>query len=166
MKKKILLALSLCAILVAALRVGGRQATGDTAATGIAFFMPPGNDDFSDLDARDAQNRPIRSANSQQALVTLFRENLLDLTVFASPHAVTQTMSEIELVLHLFNKLVLMNAPIVLEFLEEAIMPPSRRFVHNVHNLWVTFSVGIFAGSLLLCTCCLSKSPRCVNLRC
>ena len=75
-------------------------------------------------------------------------------------------MSEIESILHLLNKLILMNAPIVFEFLEEAIMPSSRRFVHNVHNLWVTFSVGIFAGSLLLCSCCLSKSPRRLYLRC
>jgi hypothetical protein len=84
----------------------------------------------------------------------------------ASPHAALQTMREIEPILHLFNKLILMNAPLVFEFLEDAIMPSNKRFVHNVHNLWVTFSVGIFAGSLLLCACCLSRSPRRVYLRC
>ena len=176
MKKKTLLAVSLCAILIAALRVGGRQATGDTTAGGIAYFtagvrplVNMGSDpslDFADLDVRDSQNRPVLNAESTQFLITLFRENLLDLTVFASPHAAVQTMREIESISHLINNLILMNAPMVFEFLEEAIMPSSRRFVHNVHNLWVTFSVGIFAGSLLLCTCRLSKSPRRVYLRC
>jgi hypothetical protein len=186
MKKKTLLALSLCAILVAALRVGGRQATGDTAATGTAFFMPGvrperhtagarppgrvagGSDpslDFSDLDARDSQNRPILRAESTQALATLFRENLLDLTVFAGPHAATQTMSQIESILHLLNKSILMNAPTVFGLLIEAIMPPSRRFVHNVHNLWITFSVGLFGGCLLLSALRLPRSPLRIHLR-
>jgi hypothetical protein len=166
MKKKTLLLIFFCAILVAAPQMGGRQATGDVAATRIALFFVPGSLDFSDLDARDAQNQPILKAESAQALILLFRENLLDLTVFAGPHAATQTLCEIESILHLLNKTILMNSPIVFEFLCEAIMPPTRRFVHNVDNLWITFSVGLFAGCCLLSTLALNKSPRQVYLRC
>src|SRR5438552_6954868 len=91
MKKNILLLLLLCAIPVTALREGGRQTSGDKVVTGIAFLLPQVDNDFADLDARDAQNRPIQTPSAKQTLEDLFRENLLNLTVFAAPHTITQT---------------------------------------------------------------------------
>jgi len=104
MKKTTLLLLSVCAILVAASRVGGRQATGDVAATGIAFLLPAADADLSDLDVRDLQNNPVSSPSATQELADLFRENLLNLIVFAPPHAVTATLAWIDSISHLINK--------------------------------------------------------------
>jgi len=128
--------------------------------------MPADSDNFADLDARDNQNKPLRTAESAQAIGNLFRENLLNLTVFANPHAAIETMNEVECVLHLINKSILIHMPATFELLMEAIMPPTRRFVHNVDNLWTTFSVGIFAGCLLLSAISIQRSPRQLNLRC
>src|SRR5438876_802715 len=106
MKKNTLLLLLLCAIPVAALREGGRQAIGDKAVSGIAFLLPQVDNDFSDLDVRDAQNRPIQAPSARQVLEELFRENLLNLTVFAAPHAVSETANWLNLFSHLFNRLI------------------------------------------------------------
>src|SRR5258708_3516346 len=135
MKKITLLLLLLCAIPVAALRVGGRQTPGDKAASGIAFLLPKADADFSDLDVRDAQNNRVTSPSASQELETLFRENLLQLTVFANPHIMTSVFNWLDTYSHLFNKLILMRVTIVFRIIQEAILPANRRFVHNVHNL-------------------------------
>lgn len=165
MKKKTLLLLSFCAILVAAFQVGGRQATGDNAATGIAFLPSTDLNLFSDLDARDAQNRPIIEPAAVQNLVILFRENLVILTVFATPHSTASALAWINSLSYLFDCMILPRIVFILDLFQEAIMPPTRRFVHNVDNLCVTFSVGIYFGSLLLCAFALQNSPRQVPLR-
>jgi hypothetical protein len=164
MKKTNLLLLLLCAILFAAPRVGARQVTGGKAATGIAFLVSP-QVDLSDLDVRDAQNRRIISPAAHQELTTLFRENLVNLMVFAPSHAMTVTMSWIESLSYLFNKPILHKLSIIFESIQVLILPPSRRFVHNVDNLWVTFSVGLFGGFLFLSALNLPRSPLRVHLR-
>ena len=166
MKKITLLLLLLCAIPVAALRVGGRQTPGDKAASGIAFLLPKADADFSDLDVRDAQNRAIQSPSAVHELADLFRENLVNLVVFAGAHATRETAAWLDSISGLINKSILLRLSIIFELLQDAFLPSSRRFVHNVHNLWTTFPVGISTECLLLSTFSLSRSPRKVNLRC
>lgn len=164
MKKTNLLLLSFCAILVAAPWVGGRQTPGDKAATGIAFLVSP-QVDISDLDVRDAQNHRIFSPASHEELTELFRENLVNLMVFAPSHAMAATMSWIESISYLFNRSILRKLSTIFETIQVLILPPSRRFVHNVDNLWVTFSVGLFGGFLFLSALHLPRSPLHVHLR-
>lgn len=165
MKKTNLLLVFLCAILVAAPRGGGAlRHKGAAAATGIAFLLPPAVD-LSDLDVRDAQNNPIISPTSQAELIELFRENVVNLIVFAPPHAMTATMLWIESLSNLFNKSILYRLSVVFGPIQELLFSPQRRFVHNVHNLWVTFSVGLFGGCLLLSVLFLPRSPLRVHLR-
>ena len=164
MKIKTLLLFTFCAIPVAAPRVGAHQATGGKAATGIAFLVSP-QVDLADLDVRDAQNHRIISPAAHEELTQLFRENLVNLMVFAPSHAMAVTMSWIESISYLFNKPILRKLSIIFESLQVLILPPSRRFVHNVNNLWVTFSVGLFAGILFLSALNLPRSPQRVPLR-
>ena len=165
MKKKTLLILSFCAILVAALRMGDRQATGDNAATGIAYLPSTDLNLFSDLDARDAQNHRIINPIAIQNLVTLFRENLINLKIFTAPHSTASALAWINSLSYLFNCVISSRLLIIFDLFQEAIMPSVRRFVHNVDNLCVTFSVGIYFGSLLLCAFALQNSPRHIPLR-
>jgi hypothetical protein len=136
------------------------------AVPGIAqlFYQPSA--DFSDLDVRDAQNNKIQSLPAQSNLEALFRENLLNLMVFAPPHAAASTLSWLDSFSHLFNNLILARMLIVFSLFQDAILPPIRRFVHNVHNLCISFSVGIFAGCLCLSACSLLRSPQRINIRC
>jgi len=128
--------------------------------------MPLQTPDFSDLDVRDAQNRSIESPSAAQELADLFRENLVNLVVFAGTHATRETADWLNSISGLINKSILLRLSLIFELFQDVFLPPSRRFVHNVHNLWTTFPVGIFAGCLLLSNFSLSRSPRKVNLRC
>ena len=150
MKKNILLLLLLCAIPVTALREGGRQTPGDKVVTGIAFLLPQVDNDFSDLDVRDAQNRPIQAPAAKQTLEDLFRESLLNLTVFAAPHAIAETNNWLVLFSHLLNKAIYTRLALILGLFQEACLPSNRRFVHNVHNVCITFFVGLFVLGALL----------------
>ena len=188
MKKKTLLLLLLCAptasqwlavgavpapsmggrdaIPVSALRVGGSSQQVGQSETGIAFFMPDPSLDFSDLDVRDAQNNKVQSPSASEQLETLFRENLVNLMVFASPHAMTEALSWLDSLSRLFNKLIFMRVSIAFGLLQDVFLPPSRRFVHNVHNLWITFSVGLLMSYMLLSSSSLQRSPLKIHLRC
>jgi hypothetical protein len=166
MKKITLLLLLLCAIPVAALREGGHRLSDGKAAHGIALFMSQVDTDFSDLDVRDAQGNAVQNPSAKQALETLFRENLITLTVFEKPHSMRQIYSWLDSFSHLFNKLIFMRVLIAFDALQDILLPAQRRFVHNVHNLCTTFSVGGFAGCLLLFAFTLQRSPRNIHLRC
>jgi len=133
---------------------------------GIAFLLPKIDADFSDLDARDAQNNAIKSSSASQELEALFRQNLVDLIVFVRPHSATQALNWIESLSHLFNKSILTRLSVTFNLFQDVFLPPSRRFVHNVDNLCISFSVGTFAACLWLLTCPLQRTPRKVNLRC
>src|SRR5689334_11655011 len=104
MKKKTLLLLLFCAIPVATLLEGGHRTHDGNVASGIAFLAPKVDADFSDLDVRDAQNRPVQQPSASQELETLFRENLTQLTVFARPHISAETHNWLNSFSHLFNK--------------------------------------------------------------
>lgn len=132
---------------------------------GIAF-LPQSDPDFSDLDVRDAQNRPICSPTANGELAALFRENLLNLTLYAAPHAMAEAYSIAEAFSRLFNSLIFSRVPRVLDAFLEAILPSSRRFVHNVHNLGIIFSVGVFVIFSLLAARCSVRAPLRINLRC
>jgi hypothetical protein len=135
-------------------------------AAGIAFLSLPNSSDFSDLDVRDAQNKGIESPAAVQELTTLFRENLVNLTVFAPPHAMTETFNWMDSFSHLFNKLIIVRLSVFFGVVQEAILPSTRRFVHNVHNLCTSFSVGQFRVSTILAASTSPSSPRIINLRC
>ena len=166
MKKNTLLLLLLCAIPVAALREGGRQTSGDKAVSGIAFLLPQIDNDLSDLDVRDAENRPVQAPSAKQALEDLFRENLLNLTVFAAPHAVSETNNWLILFSHLFNKSIYARLALIFGLFQEACLPSNRRFVHNVHNLCTTFFVGFFVSFSLLAVRSSAVASTRLNLRC
>src|SRR5262245_17043757 len=59
-------------------------------AAATASFMPVLDWDMSDLDVRDAQNRPIQDAQAQQSLTALFMTNLFNLTVVNNLHGIDQ----------------------------------------------------------------------------
>jgi hypothetical protein len=166
MKKITLLLLLFCAIPVAALWEGGRQLPGDKAASGIALLLPPAETDFSDLDVRDAQNRRISTPSARQALENLFRENLLDLTIFAAPHSITQIYNWLDTFSHLFNKSIYTRLITFFGLFQEAILPPTKRFVHNVHNLWITLFVPLLICSSIFASRNSIRSPDIIHLRC
>jgi hypothetical protein len=131
-----------------------------------SYLLSPISYDISDLDVRDAQNHPIKSPSASQELETLFRENLLNLTVFGNTHSFTQAMSWVESLSYLFHKSILIRLSIVFELFQDVFLPSSRRFVHNVNNLCISFSVGLFAACLMFSACSLQRTPRKVHLRC
>src|SRR5439155_10787634 len=75
-------------------------------------YLPQIDSDFTDLDVRDAQNNPVTDPSASQKLEALFRENLVNLTVFASPHAMNEVFSWLDSFSHLFNKLIFMRLSI------------------------------------------------------
>jgi hypothetical protein len=160
-KKILLLSLSLCVIPVVNSWGGG--------TTGITYagnFLPQLDLDLSDLDVRDSQNRPVQSPLAASQLASLFRENLVEFTVVLAPHGIREAVGILDEISHLFDKLILNRVPPPIRGFLETFLPPERRFVHNVHNLWAIFSVGIFAASLAFLRLCDDRSPARINLRC
>lgn len=165
MKKYTLLYLFLCAIPTIASAKGGPTLVVEPAA-GAALLLPRQPVDFSDLDARDGQNQRVQDPSAIQRLQDLFRENLLNLTVLATPHGLHETLSWLDAISHLFNKHILIKLPTLFRLLQEAIFPPNRRFVHNVHKLCITFTVGVFASFILPPAFTLLRTPKTLPLRC
>ena len=143
------------------LSVGER---GDLSST--LSFMPVVDLDFSDLDARDAQNRPIKSSIQKALLVQLFNQNLFDLTVLSNSHAMRLMWFDIESFSHLFHSSFFNSTLNYARLLVEGLLPPSRRFVHNVGNLWITVSVGVFMTFLLVLFSQPKRNTCPVPLRC
>jgi len=141
----------------------GVPATGNFSAQA---FLPSLNTDFSDLDVRDSQNRPVNNVESRQQIASLFLENLFNLTVVSDPHALREAWAAIDAFSHLFHNLIIECRQIAFKLLEEAIPPPSKRFVHNVHNLWITLSVGVLLSLFLCRHNRFQNSPLKINLRC
>lgn len=166
MRKRTLLLFFLCAISVSSKTEGGYSARGGKEETVIAYFLPQIYNDFADLDVRDAQNRPVESASASQNLESLFRQNLVNLMVFSTPHVVASTQDWIISISHLlFNNIlrrVLPNfGPIF-----EAWAPNLRRFVHNVHILWISLFAAAFLGGVMSCRRCPHPSQVRLNRRC
>jgi hypothetical protein len=166
MKNKTLLLLLLCAIPAATSVEGGSSSTVGKDAAGVALLMPQIETDFSDLDVRDAQNNKIQSYSASQQLEALFRENIVNLVVFATPHTMTEVLNWLDTFSHLFNRLILARVLAVFEFFQDAFMPPTRRFVHNVHNLCITFSVEHSVSRLQFAVSRSLQTANLLNLRC
>jgi hypothetical protein len=109
-----------------------------------ASFMPILDTDMSDLDVRDTQNRPVREAGSSQGLTELFMNSLFNLTVVGNLHGISQIWEDISLFSRLFHDLIFNIFYPLREAIPKALQPSTKRFVHNVHNLWISLSVGLF----------------------
>ncbi|MFA5975690.1 MAG: hypothetical protein WC859_05925 [Elusimicrobiota bacterium] len=147
----------------------GVQSLQTAPTKGISYasaFLPIADLDFSNLDARDTQNRPLKSVENQRILSMLFMENLFNLAVVAPLHSWRETAESASLFSRLFNNLFVDFMAPVLKVLDEAFLSSKRRVVHNVHNLWITISVGILIGILLSQNFCLERSVLKLNLRC
>ena len=114
------------------------------ASENVAIFMPVLAWDMADLDVRDAQNQAVRDASALQDLTALFTNNLFNMTVVQNLHSIDQIWNELILYSRLFNNLILKAADAVSGAVQRAWLQSSKRFVHNVHNLWIVRTVGIF----------------------
>jgi len=166
MKNKTLLLLLLCAVPVTALLEGGHRITDGDAVTGTAFLVSPVDTSLSGLDVRDARGRSIQDASAKEGLEALFRENLVILTVFASPHYTAVTHSWLNLFSYLFNKTIFTRLLIIFNLFQDVYLPTTRRFVHNVHNLWTTIAIILFLSCSLYACRFSTVSTRPLNLRC
>lgn len=119
-----------------------------------------------DLDVRDTQNRPVKTAGEKQLLSALFMDSLFDLTVLNETHGMAQIWSDLKLYSHLFHDLIFNVAHPLWVLMTAALQPSTKRFVHNVHNLWITAFVGILLSNFAALKIFLTESPRRVNLRC
>jgi hypothetical protein len=59
-------------------------------------------------------------------------------------HSMRQIWTDVESFSRLFHDLFFNLVYAFGQTILEAWQPPSKRFVHNVYNLWITLSVGIF----------------------
>ena len=169
MKKKTLaLLLFISFVPFVFLREGDPSAKMDIQARGTDRFnyLPTAPFDTADLDARDAQNRPVNSAAQHQELSSLFAENLFNLIVSADPHNIQEALSGLELFSALFRKLIFNCVTSTIWAIQEALLPSKWRFVHNVGNLWISISVGIFLSFLLFTTFSTQRLPLRIILRC
>ena len=121
-------------------------------AAATASFMPVLDWDMTDLDVRDSQNRPTQDTSQNQGLTELFISNLFDLVVINNLHGIRHILMDLDLFSHLFNSLFFDLAYRFETAVLEALQPSSKRFVHNVYNLWISLSVGI-----LLCRCAVTR---------
>lgn len=122
--------------------------------------------DLSDLDVRDALNRPVKSPKAQADIVALFLANLFELTVLSPPHSEIQEKIYLDSLSLLFLKSFLTPDPISFCTPEIAFTSHKKRFVHNVHNLWISFVVGISLSFALTLVLGRNNSPQLVPIRC
>ena len=167
--------LVLCSIPFVASWEGASSVEGSPATEGMsvsaaipnaASFMPVLDTDMSDLDVRDAQNRPVYNAAARQNLAALFIENLFDLAVVQNLPGVRQIWADIELFSRLFRNLIFNIFYPINTTLPEALARAQKRFVHNVHNLWITLSVALLLCSLLYATILARSCQQSIILRC
>ena len=149
--------------------VGTRFATKGVLFDQVAAatsFMPVLDLEMSGLDVRDAQNRPVRDAAAVQNLTALFMDSLFTLTVVSDTHSMSQIWSDLELFSRLFHNLIYNIFYPLQQAIPKALQPPTKRFVHNVHNLWTSLSVGIFLCTFLFANFFVKPSHQMLILRC
>ncbi len=146
---------------------GGRQTPGDIA-TEVKFFsyMPALDLYMADLDVRDAQNQPVKEPLSQLALSELFMSNLFNLAVLSHPRNMEQIWTDLKLYSYLFRDLIFNIAYPLWTVLPMALQPSIKRFVHNVHNLWIIAFVGVLLCNFIALNLSTNSSPQRLNLRC
>jgi len=135
-------------------------------APATASFMPVFDTDMSDLDVRDAQNRVVHKAGASQILTELFMNGLFNLAVVGSLHGINQIWSDLELFSRLFHDLIFDIFYPLQQAIPKALLPPTKRFVHNVHNLWISLSVGLLLCTSLISFFSLNSSCQKLILRC
>jgi len=133
---------------------------------GAASFMPVLETDMSDLDVRDAQNKVVQNAGESQILADLFMDGLFNLAVVGSLHGINQIWSDLELFSRLFHDLIFNIFYPLQQALPKALLPSTKRFVHNVHNLWISLSVGLLLCTSLISFFSLNSSCQRLILRC
>lgn len=130
-----------------------QSSIGGSATKGASFYasaLPRLDWELSDLDVRDAQNRPIRNAQSSQNLTALFMGNLFALAVLQDLRPVQQMWDELVIFSRLFRDAFFNISYMILGAVEALIAPSTKRFVHNVHNLWIQLSVGLFIACAMV----------------
>ena len=154
---------------------GAGRSNGQHAAEGIRFhgasqnassFMPVLDVEMSDLDARDARNRPINGSSSSQVLRDLFISSLFKLSVVDELHGLRQIWSDLQLYSHLFRDLIFNVFHPLWCAVPLALQPAIKRFVHNVHNVWIPFLVGVFLCGFLTLKTSRNTSLQHLILRC
>ncbi len=136
------------------------------AAGGAASFLPAIEWDMSDLDVRDAQNRPVRDAGSTQEITRLFLNSLFQLTVVSDFHVMVQVWTDAAFFSHLFHNLIFNILYPLWESLPKVWRPSTKRVVHNVYNMWITLSVGVFLCTMLFQKIFEKPSHQKLILRC
>jgi hypothetical protein len=138
------------------------------AEAGIPFnaYLPSIQADFSDLDARDAQNRPLKTFAAAGELVQLFHENSVRLLLQQTPHLNRAMEFLLSSFSHLYNNEFLKSLENGLRRFQEAVLRPIRKVVHNVHNLWISSSVDSGRAGLSAIVLSLSRRPQKLYLRC
>jgi len=140
---------------------------GGVEGTAVAPYLPIAlQTDFSDLDARDAQNRPISQPAAFGELDVLFRQNLSDLMGRAAPHSMRSIVEAWASISGLFNKGFLIPFVRLFSLVETAFLSAVRRVVHNVNKLWITISDGSSQHTPVLLLKSLSRTPQQLFLRC
>lgn len=129
------------------------------AGINVPGYLDAGSsvDNFADLDVRDSQNRSVTTPEAKANLASLFLDGLFNLTVKAPPHAILVAAASIEIFSRLLLKSFYDFVATPLKAIIAALGPGKKRFVHNVHNLWITLAVGFFIAACLLS---LFFSPR------
>ncbi len=155
---------------------GGRHANGGFATEGISFnqavsqdaaiFMPVLDWELADLDVRDAHNQSIQDASAVQNLSALFTSSLFELAVVRDIHIVDQIWCGLEAFSRLFNNLIFNIVYPLWQAVSQVWQPSTKRFVHNVHNVWITLSVGLLLSLLLLHKIFEKSSHQRLILRC
>ena len=136
------------------------------ALQNAASFMPVLDWDMSDLDVRDNHNQPIKDIAVSQNLTELFINNLFKLAIINDLHGIRQIFADVNVYFSLFHSL-FYNVLYPLErAIQEALQPPTKRFVHNVYNLWISLSVGIFLCCMLFLQFRTKTSSMPLVLRC
>ena len=145
-----------------------KSAIGSVSGASIpdSRYLPVLDTDFSDLDARDAQNRPTKTVETQQVLETLFIENLFNLAVVEPSHAMRQITADAMTFSALFKELFFTSVGALIKPVLEGICSSKNRFVHNGDSLWITISVGVLLALPLACRFLKTCAISCLILRC
>ena len=130
------------------LRMQAPVPTSTAGATFARHYLPFLDLTLTDLDARDSDNRPLPQSAKQADLKQLFVENLYLLASVEAPHAMRETWTLLELFSRLFHNAFLNGIRKLADLVQGYFRGGSRRVVHNVHKLWITFTVGVSPGCL------------------
>src|SRR4051812_16265870 len=108
MNKKLAIALTSLFLFPLTLCIRGQVLQYDTCCTARpdpGLFMPRVDWQMAGLDVRDTLNQQIRDAAQVSSLTDLFLQNLLNLTIVAPPHAMSQILAGVDAFLSLLKGL-------------------------------------------------------------